>query len=179
MDTETYLPWTWAFIVWDLGQVICIWSTHLPWIWAFIVWDLGRVICIWPTHLKACLFIPLHRASLSIQITCSLEHKHTGSASKENKYRRTDKHTYKHRDTWSASSTVEGADTKKNHSLPKKLTDKSRQSPTTKSSSAFARNLQNPISLTVSQNLKSESHLSYRFSKFEIWNLPNPIWNRF
>jgi len=103
MDTETYLPWTWAFIVWDLGQVICIWSTHLPWIWAFIVWDLGRVICIWPTHLKACLFIPLHRASLSIQITCSLEHKHTGSASKENKYRRTDKHTYKHRDTWSAS----------------------------------------------------------------------------
>jgi hypothetical protein len=86
------------------------------------------------------------------------------------------RHIYK----FCPSSTVTGADTKNIDSLPKKLTDKSRQSPKKhidslpkkltdksrqspkKSSSAFARNLPNPTfhfthfstSLVVSQNLK-------------------------
>jgi hypothetical protein len=65
------------------------------------------------------------------------------------------------------SSTVKGADTKNIDSLPQKLTDKYRQSPT-KSSSTLARNLRNPTfhfthfstSFAVSQHLKALGSLN-------------------
>jgi hypothetical protein len=92
------------------------------------------------------------------------------------------RHIYKFR----PSSTVKGADTKNIDSLPKKLTDKSRQSPT-KSSSAFARNLPNPtfhfihfsMSLTVSQNLKVLTSLNMTHNTMIARPHAHPHWVSF